>query len=189
MTAVDPIITAARDHANARRDVLADLAASLPPAQLVSALLDLAVLAREDLERLVTDREEARRERNAAWAEIDQIAAAAGVDGAPGDVTGRIVKAIAGLRAEVDALKALVPTVTPTSADAADPKPPRYKVVDADDIPPATAALWFFARSSADVAAGDLNAGRGTTWKSRRPQPRPKDSVNYAVIDTRPEEG
>ena len=37
MTTADPIITAARDHAEARRDVLADIAASRPPDQLAAA--------------------------------------------------------------------------------------------------------------------------------------------------------
>lgn len=37
------------DHVDARRAVLADIAATLPPGQLVGAALDLVVQARKDL--------------------------------------------------------------------------------------------------------------------------------------------
>ena len=105
----DPIITAARDHAAARRDVLADIAASLPPDQLASAAVDLAVLASEDLARvtaaleassalnakihdaLETATADAEAQRTAAAdlrAALDRVAKAAGVDT---DSTGAIV--------------------------------------------------------------------------------------------------
>ena len=103
MTTADPIITAARDHAAARRDVLADIAASLPPDQLAAA----AQKARADHE---TAREIAAR----LLAPPDPVDILAGVIADHGEVADERDE----LRAERDALTAELEAIRKEHAQA-----------------------------------------------------------------------